>query len=105
MTSGDVELTPVNKETANQVRYARQEIEQFASQHLGLSALHPQQDPKEWPGPEGQNTNRPPTNILRCEYQNSGDQDYEMLVNRVELHTCRRNYCLRPDPDRGQLLS
>jgi ATP-dependent DNA helicase PIF1 len=64
---------------------------------LGLSACHPQMDPKLWPPPEGQNGTKPASNCLRTSFLDIDDVDfdYEMLINRVQRHTCRILYCLK----------
>ena len=71
----------------------------FVVKNVGLSACHPQSNPKLWPGPEGQNVFRPATNCLRLGFlqvkQEDLEEDYENLVNRVQLHSCRTTYCLK----------
>ena len=69
-----------------EVSVARKKVEEFASKHIGISAVHPQQDPKQWPGPEGQNCSRPSTNVLRKSYDKTEENDYEMLLK------CSINY-------------
>ena len=88
---------PDTEEFKIEVEESRRKVLNFAIKDLGLSACHPQSDPKLWPGPEGQNVNRPPTNCLRTPFLKVTDLDldYELLVNRVQLHGCRLSYCLR----------
>ena len=80
---------------------SRQKVVEFAVNHLGLSSVHPQENPKQWPGPEGQNVSKPLTNCLRKNYldvitsEGGVLEDYENLVNRVQLHGCRLSYCLK----------
>ena len=80
-----------------EVQASREKVIEFTVLDLGLSACHPQMDPKMWPGPEGRNTSKPTTNCLRTPFLNieDVDQDYELLVNRVQLHACRLLYCLK----------
>ena len=75
---------------------SRDNVIEFTTKVLGLSAVHPQADPKRWPGPEGQDVSAPPTNVLRENFLQVTDmeEDYALLVNRVMLHACRRAYCL-----------
>ena len=63
---------------------------EFTTQDLGLSACHPQPDPKLWPGPEGQDVTAPATNCLRDNFLDVTDfeTDYEHLINRAMLHAC-----------------
>ena len=88
---------PNTEEFKEEVAQGRRNVIDFVTKDLGLSACHPQSDPKLWPGPEGQNVNKPPTNCLRTPFLKVSDQeqDYELLVNRVQLHGCRLSYCLR----------
>ena len=80
-----------------EVQESRDKVIEFTVLDLGLSACHPQMDPKLWPGPEGQNISKPTTNCLRKTFMDvqDVDQDYEMLVNRVQRHMCRLLYCLK----------
>ena len=75
---------------------SRDNVIEFTTKVLGLSAVHPQADPKRWPGPEGQDVSAPPTNVLRENFLQVTDmeEDYALLVNRAMLHACRRAYCL-----------
>ena len=89
------------KETVDK---SRENVINWNVNHVGLSSLHPQADFKLWPGPEGQNIYKPTSNCLREDYEHvvkdkaTIASDYEQLVNRVELHKCRRNYCLHQIP-------
>ena len=91
----------VSPEEQASILESRQKVVEFAVNHLGLSSVHPQENPKQWPGPEGQNVSKPLTNCLRKNYLNvitrKGGvlEDYENLVNRVQLHGCRLSYCLK----------
>ena len=79
-----------------EVQASRTNVVEFTTKALGLSAVHPEADPKRWPGPEGQDVSAPPTNVLRENFLQvtDMDEDYILLVNRVMLHACRRVYCL-----------
>ena len=82
-----------------------QKVIDFAVNHVGVSSVHPQVDPKLWPGPEGQNVSKPATNCLRRNYLDVVTSDksilwsilwfYDHLINRVQLHGCRLIYCLK----------
>ena len=84
------------EETKQEVAASRQRVIDFTTQDLGLSACHPQPDPKLWPGPEGQDVSAPATNCLRENFLNITDleTDYEHLINRAMLHACRITYCI-----------
>ena len=79
------------------VQDSRNRVIDFAVKDFGLSACHPEKDPKKWPGPEGQAASAPPTHCLRQNYLELSDfeQHYEQLINRVQLHRCTRTYCLQ----------
>ena len=83
----------------SEVEEAQREIIEYATNVLGLSATHPNENPKQWPGPYGANVNQPPTNCLTRRFldmdgPSSYKEQYEKLVNRVMLHRCRKGYCL-----------
>ena len=88
---------PGTEEFKEEVAASRQRVVDFTVLDFGLSACHPQMDPKLWPGPEGQNVNRPSTNVLRKSFLDvvNLEDDYELIINRVQLHSCRPTYCLR----------
>ena len=44
---------------------AQAKIVKFSTQVLGISSVHPNSDPIEWPGPYGQNVHTPESNCLR----------------------------------------
>ena len=87
---------PDTKEFESHVMSCRNSVIDFTVKDLGLSAIHPQSDPKLWPAPEGMNIERPETNSLRVNLLDVLDfeLDYEYLVNLVQLHGCRRTYCI-----------
>ena len=84
------------EETKQEVAASRQRVIEFTTQDLGLSACHPQPDPKRWPGPYGQDVSAPATNCLRDNFLDITDfeTDYEHLINRAMLHACRITYCI-----------
>ena len=84
------------EQTKKEVEASRQRVIEFTTQDLGLSACHPQPDPKLWPGPEGQDVTAPATNCLRDNFLDVTDfeTDYEHLINRAMLHACRITYCI-----------
>ena len=44
---------PSSEELKAVVAESREKVIEFVTKDLGLSAVHPQADPKQWPGPEG----------------------------------------------------
>ena len=72
---------------------ARKRVIQFAVETVGITAVHPNEDPKMWPAPTGQNIYEPDINCLRQDYKDvikddeTIKKDYELLCNRVEIHT------------------
>ena len=87
---------PSSEELKAVVAESREKVVDFVTKDLGLSAVHPQADPKQWPGPEGQDVSAPPTNCLRDNYLHleDYDMDYIRLINRCMLHACKITYCL-----------
>ena len=72
----------------------------FAVNMMGISGMNPVSDAKEWAPPEGLNPQPPVNNPLRSSIRRverdpdvTLDDDYSALVQRVMLHTCRKNYC------------
>ena len=96
MYRGAVTDHPPTEEFKSHVQSCRERVVDFTTMDLGLSAVHPQSDPKCWPAPEGINTERPVTNSLRVNLLDvlNYELDYEYLVNLVQLHGCRRTYCI-----------
>jgi hypothetical protein len=84
------------------VNAAREKVVKFGTEHLGLSGIHPDLDPYNWPPPYGQNTTSPFENCLRKRLDDIvGDdkrliEDYESLITRIQIHACWVNYCLKP---------
>ena len=58
----------VSDERKEEVVRSQDRIVQFTSQMLGISAIHPNPNPQEWPAPFGQNVHTPPSNCLRQRY-------------------------------------
>ena len=91
----------VTDEKQASVEESRRQLVEFTADHLGISAVHPQADPKLWPPPEGQAADAPEINCLREEdldvFKNNDYTltDLERLINRVNLHHCTKTYCLR----------
>jgi hypothetical protein len=85
-----------------EVKAAREKVLLFGTEHLGLSGIHPDLDPYNWPPPYGQNTTSPLENCLRKRLADLvGDdkrliEDYERLITRIQIHSCWPNYCLKP---------
>ena len=95
------EYPVVTDEEQARIEESRRHVVEFAADHLGLSAVHPQVDPKLWPLPEGQAADAPEINCLREEDLDvfkSNEYtlaDLERLINRVNLHHCTKTYCLK----------
>ena len=94
------------------IREAKVKVEDFTTV-LGVSAVHPEKNPQDWPPPEGQANRAPPTNVLRQRFTDIeyADEDgfqerYKNLINRNMLHKCREAYCLHPkrkDKETGKM--
>ena len=86
------------EERKEEVLQSQDKIAQFTAETLGISAIHPNPVPQEWPAPYGQNVQTPPSNCLRQRYLDMSTQEqykiqYEKLINRCMLHKCRVGYC------------
>ena len=92
------------------VKESRKKVVDFTCNHVGITEIHPQPDPKLWPGPYGQAINAPIINCLTQDFcdtqltEQLSNEDYERLVNRVQLHTCKRAYCQKLHAELKQLL-
>ena len=75
---------------------AKEKLIDFSVNTLGVSAVHPNPDPKQWPSPFGSNIYCPPQNCLRQRFLDINDMNaqYENLINRVMIHMCRFGICL-----------
>jgi hypothetical protein len=86
------------------VEEQRHLVEEFASLRLGLTAVHPEPNPQQWPPPEGPNRERPSVNCLRMLFTDLFQdperllEDCIMLANRVQRHKCDKKYCLKSVP-------
>ena len=90
----------VATEKAEKIKQARQKITHFTSYIMGVTAIHPEINPTEWPAPYGHNIYKPAENVLRSDFQNFKDDPvkvykyYTSLINRCMLHKCKMGYCL-----------
>ena len=89
------EMSPREKMESEQ---AKSKLINLSANTLGVSALHPNPDPKNWPAPYGNNIYCPPQNCLRQRFLdipvNEMKSQYENLINRVMIHKCRFGICL-----------
>ena len=80
---------------------AKRIISDYVTEHLGISATHPNMDCNNWPKPWGTNYTEPKINVLRQDLseilscQDTMLQSYSRLVDRVQLHRHTLSYCLR----------
>ena len=67
---------------------AAEKVTTFATKGLGVRAIHPEPDPRYWPGPLGQDVHTPPSNILRQRFldiaRNPGEllRRWTLIINR-----------------------
>ncbi|MBM3938769.1 MAG: hypothetical protein FJ333_08995, partial [Sphingomonadales bacterium] len=95
-----------------EVELACEKVARFTAHTLGVTAVHPNKNPVEWPAPFGQNVHRPMANCLHVHFLDLLSQDeqkgqYEKLINRCMLHQCREGYCLsknRRDRTTGRMI-
>ena len=80
----------------NENKLAKYKLIDFSVNTVGVSAIHPNPDPKEWPSPYGSNVFCPPQNCLRRRFLDINDMKthYVDLINRVMIHKCRFGICL-----------
>ena len=84
------------------IKEARKKMEHFNSYLMGITAIHPESNPYEWPAPHGQNIYKPAENVLRSDLEKIKDDPekiykyYASLINRCMLHKCKMGYCLDP---------
>ena len=74
---------------------ARENMIRFAIEQAGISAVHPNPDPHQWPAPHGQNVSKPKVNIMRDQFNipkddKERDEKLEKIINRVMLHNCKK---------------
>lgn len=80
---------------------ARDSVLSYITEHLGISATHPNQNCYSWPKPYGTNAQEPDQNVLRQDLldilksEDSMMLSYERLIDRVQLHKHTLTYCLR----------
>ena len=90
----------VATDRAEKIKEARIKMTQFTSYLMGISAIHPETNPSEWPAPHGQNIYKPAENVLRSDFEKFKDDPvkvykyYTSLINRCMLHKCKMGYCL-----------
>ena len=100
-------FTTKDVEDMQRVEPRRQRVVDFVINHAGISAVHPELDPKQWP--EGQNVAPPSINCLRTTYKDATCTpetlitDLINLINRVQRHGCKIKYCLKTN-EKGELL-
>ena len=69
-----------------QICDARAKMAHFNSYTAGVSALHPEKDPANWPGPHGFNVFKPAVNVTRqdfTEFANDPTKIYEHYTKPV----------------------
>ena len=79
------------------IELAKNKLIDFSVNTIGVSAVHPNSDPKHWPSPFGSNIYGPPKNCLRQRFLDIDNMKihYENLINRVMIHKCRFGICLK----------
>ena len=80
----------------NNIISSRNKVCDFAANHIGLTTLHPNANPNEWPETSPHATD---SQCLRSPFKDTYEsknfsQQYEHIVNLVQRHTCSPNYCL-----------
>ena len=65
--------------TGEEEAAAKEKVEKFASEFLGVTAVHPEDNPQYWPGPIGGDVHTPPTNILRQRYLDIARNPEELM--------------------------
>ena len=95
-------------ERTEKIKEARLKMTQFTSYTMGISAIHPEVKPYEWPPPHGQNIYKPAENVLRTNFESIKDDHekvykfYTYLLNRCMLHNCKPGYCYDPKKVKNQ---
>ena len=83
------------------VKDAQEKITDFVCNQVGISTMHPNLDPKDWPPPYGQNTVAPLEHVIRQPFDKITESDdtllqsYERTINHGQIHKCFRQYCLK----------
>ena len=101
LTNAYQDISTLQPTSVPPVLRVQDKIINYSSQLLGVSAVHPNPNPAEWPAPYGSNVHTPGTNILRQRFLElklgvEFKHRYELLINRTMLHHCRVGYCLNP---------
>ena len=93
---------------------AKEKMIEFNALAMGVFAVHPELDFENWPLPYGKNPYRPLKNVLRESFTEHEDEPesllefWKRLVNRVQLHRCKKGACLKEsfktvkDPKTGE---
>ena len=58
---------------------AAEKVELFCAEGLGVTAVHPEPDPLNWPGPLGGDIHTPSSNILRQRYLDIARDPAELM--------------------------
>ena len=88
----EIDEIDVNHPLWEKICEARNKMAYFNSYTAGVSALHPEKDPVNWPAPHGLNVFKPAVNVTRqdfTEFANDPTKVYEHYtkqINRCMLH-------------------
>ena len=89
-----------DEDEIQEMKERKDRVVDFAVNLMGISGMNPVADAREWAPPEGLNPHPPVNNALRSSIRKverdpdiTLDDDYCALVQRVMLHTCKKNYC------------
>ena len=102
LRNGSGELVDaVMKQRVDEGVRCKKKLIEFNSNIAGITAVHPEYNPQEWPAPHGTNVYKPPVNPLRESFTNKLTKEelleyYISLINRIMLHKCKIGYCLDP---------
>ena len=84
------------------INEARNKMAYFNSYTIGVSAIHPEKDPVNWPAPHGLNVFKPAVNVTRQDFTEFADdpiriyEHFTKQLNRFGLHKCKVGYCCDP---------
>ena len=83
-------------ENHNKIISSRNKVCDFAANHIGLTTLHPNPNPNEWPekSPHVVNSQCLRTPFSDTYKANNFSKTYEEIVNLVQRHACTNQYCL-----------
>ena len=77
-----------------EIRAAKTKMIEFNSLVLGVSAVHPELNFKNWPATRGKNAQKPLSNVLREEFLQHLDNPEDPLdYHRVMIHKCKKGSC------------